>query len=173
MISTIRQEIPADTASIRMVLECAFGRRNEADLVNLIQQTGKALVSMVAVLDSEIVGHILLSPITIESAPDDCMGLGLGPLAVSPIHQRKGIGSQLVEAGIRTSASIGCSIMVVLGDPTYYSRFGFSRASNCQLQNEYGVDNKFMALELQAGILDKVQGMVRYVSEFKALETFE
>lgn len=110
-----------------------------------------------------MLGHVLFSPVTLEGAAG---GVGLAPLAVRSDHRRKGIGAALVEAGIAACRRAGFGYAVVLGDPRYYKRFGFSRAASAGLGNEYGADEEFMVLQLLPGALTGLSGKVRYCSEF-------
>jgi putative acetyltransferase len=93
--------------------------------------------------------------------------VGLAPLAVRPASQKQGIGSRLVQAGLAECAALGYELAVVLGDPSYYARFGFRTASQFGLLNTYGVDEPFMALALRPGVLGRFQGLVRYAPEFE------
>jgi len=85
---------------------------------------------------------------------------------VPPEFQRQGIGSKLIREGLERCRQAGYDAVVVLGDPAYYSRFGFVRAADFGLQNEYGVHDEFMVLPLRRGALDGVSGMVKYLPEF-------
>ena len=114
-----------------------------------------------------VAGHILFSRVTIANSPAAFSGVGLGPVAVLPELQRQGIGSKLVRAGLERCRQSGYDAVVVIGHPAYYSRFGFLRAADFSLQNEYGVVDEFMALPLHDGVLTPVSGMVRYQPEFR------
>jgi len=159
----IRPESPEDHEAIRLIHERAFENKLEAELVDRLRANGNLGASLVAVSEESVVGHIAFSPVTLAGAPD---GWGMAPLAVLPEHQRQGFGSALIEAGISLARERGVAWMVVLGDPAYYPRFGFIPASEFGLQNEYGVDEPFMALPLEEGALDAHQGLVRYGAEF-------
>jgi putative acetyltransferase len=163
----IRQEEPGDAAGIRTVLERAFPRPAEADLVDLLRQSGKATLSFVAFEHITIVGHILFSPVSLEPEIPRLPGLGLGPVAVLPEYQRQGIGSRLVRLGLAASKKFDYAYLVVLGHPAYYHRFGFQTGSKLGLCNEYGVQDEFMALELCPGALNGVRALVRYAPEFR------
>jgi len=165
----IRSEAPADAPAVRRVHQRAFAPSPaEARLVELLRSAGKAAVSLVATFDGQVAGHILFSSVSIEHAPARLRGLGLAPLGVLPEHQGKGIGSALVREGLRACMSLGCAVVVVLGEPSYYSRFGFARAGDFGLANEYGADDAFMAMELEKGALQQVKGLVTYAAEFAA-----
>jgi len=163
---TIRPERADDAAAIRAVHRAAFPTDDEARVVERLRDRDQARVSLVAEEDGCVVGHIVFSPVSLV-APSACsLGLGLAPLAVLPSHQRHGIGSALVRAGLTDCREQGCAFVVVLGHPGYYPRFGFQRASVVGLRNEYGADEAFMVLELQAGSLPAGGGLVKYGPEF-------
>jgi putative acetyltransferase len=106
-------------------------------------------------------GHLMLSPITIEG--QEGPWLGLAPVAVHPDWQGQGIGSDLVREGLDTAQEMDWKAVVVLGDPAYYARFGFRPASDFGLHCIYEVPTEcFMAMELQPGGLDGVRGEVLY-----------
>lgn len=124
-------------------------------------------ISLVAVLDGRIVGHIFFSPVTIESGQSEFTAMGLGLMAVLPEYQRQGIGSQLVREGLKECQRIGQEIVVLVGHPEYYPRFGFTPAKLKGLQCEYDIpDNAFMVAELRPGALKRRQGLVKYHPEF-------
>jgi putative acetyltransferase len=167
----IRTERPQDSAAIQEVHSKAFGGPVEAKLVQLICERKKALISLVAVSDGKIVGHILFSKVTIASSPNTFNAVGLGPVAVLPEFQRTGIGSKLIRDGLKQCQQAGYDAVVLVGEPAYYSRFGFSRAADFGLQNEYGVHDEFMVLPLRDGALAGVNGMVKYQPEFQEAES--
>jgi putative acetyltransferase len=165
----VRTEKPEDLAAIREVQLQAFSPSlNEACLVELLREAGKAPISLVALSDGQIVGHGLFSPVTIDPAPPGTLrGLGLAPIGVLPAFQRQGMGKRLIEQGLQDCKRGGYDFVVVLGDPRYYARFGFARAKDYQLENEYGVDEPFRVLELRPGALRNVEGTVKYEPEFR------
>jgi putative acetyltransferase len=160
----IRPELPADQPAIHAVLCAAFPNDAEARLVDHLRANGHAPISLVAEIDGRIVGHILFSPVTI--AGHSAGGLGLAPLAVVPNQQRRGIGGQLIRAGLATSRDLGCPFVVLLGHPEYYPRFGFRSASELGLSNEYGADEAFQVIELHPGGVPAGGGLVQYGPEF-------
>lgn len=166
----IRQEIPADIPGIRLVEEQAFQRPIEADLVDLCRQRDKAILSLVAVRAGDITGHILFTPVALEPAHAGLHGLGLGPIAVLPEWQRTGIGSRLMEAGVELCREQGHDFIVLLGDPRYYSRFGFTPARDFGLSSDYGDGDEFQLLELRPGVLAGASGKVKYIPEFEELD---
>ena len=164
----IRKEREADILAVRLVNERAFESKIEADIVDILRGRGAALLSLVAELDNETVGHILFSPVTIDSGFARTPAAGLGPMAVLPEHQRLGIGSALVRAGLEACARDGHEAIFVLGHPDYYPRFGFVPAVRYSIQSEFGVpDEVFMAKELKKGALKNVTGTVRYHEAFQ------
>jgi len=166
----IRTEGAGDSRAIQQVHTEAFGGSAEANLVRLISERKKALISLVAVSDDSVVGHILFSRVTIDNVPAAFNGIGLAPVAVLPTFQRRGIGSKLIREGLERCKQAGYDAVVVLGDPAYYSRFGFMRAADFGLQNEYGAHDEFMVLALRDGGLQAVNGMVKYLPEFREAE---
>lgn len=166
---SLKSETGDDRASIREVVTMAFGRTSEAELVEAIRNSPNFLpeLSLVAGENGEVLGHILFSSIVIESQGQTVPALALAPLAVTPTRQRQGIGSQLVEIGLRQCRELEHSIAVVLGYPGYYKRFGFQTASSFGVDAPFPVpDEVFMVLELKPGALMNVSGIVRYPSYF-------
>ena len=165
---TIRPEILEDQASVHYVNQEAFGRNQEADLVDKLRQRGILTISLVAVQDTAIVGHIAFSPVEIASEKSSFGALTLAPIAVLPIHQNKGIGSKLVIAGLQECLRLGHEIIVLAGHPNYYPRFGFVQAYAKGIECEFEVpDEAWMIKELKQGALSGRQGKVRFQPEFK------
>jgi putative acetyltransferase len=166
----IRPETPEDHEPVHRVNERAFPTPSEADLVDALRKTAHPYISLVAIDEDQVVGHIFFSPVTIESATDSFTAMGLAPMAVLPECQRQGIGSLLVREGLRECQRIGHEIVVVLGHPEYYPRFGFVPASSKGLRSEYDVpDEVFMVAELTPGALKGRTGLVKYHPEFNAV----
>lgn len=159
----IRPERFDDVTAIRRVHEAAFPADAEAKLVDRLRTAGRLAVSLVAIVDAEVVGHIAFSPVTLAGVP---IGLGLAPLAVLPTVAGRGIGAALVRAGLAACRQQGTGLVVVLGDPTYYARFGFTPASQFALRDEYGGGDAFQAIELTPGAVPAGGGLVRYGEEF-------
>jgi putative acetyltransferase len=166
----VRLENAEDIEAVRRVNELAFGRSDEAALVDALRAASDPQISLVAVADGQVVGHIFFSPVTIESEESTPTALGLGPMAVLPAYQRQGVGSRLVREGLRECRRIGYDVVVVLGHPEYYPRFGFIPASRHGLRSEYPVpDEVFMVAELEPGALKGRHGLVKYRHEFDAV----
>jgi len=165
----IRAEEPSDWAAIRAVNVSAFETPVEADLVDALREQARPLISLVAEDNGAIVGHIMFSPVCLSRHPD-LKVMGLAPMAVAPEHQRKGIGSALVEAGLERCKQLGFVAVVVLGHPEYYPRFGFSPSRGFGIDSEYDVaEEVFMAVELHPAALDGKTGTVKYHAAFASL----
>ena len=162
---TIRGEIASDCGAIRSVHQRAFPTDGEARLVDELRTAGHLSVSLVALVGDEVVGHVALSPVTIDSVQ---VGLGLAPVAVVPEHQQSGIGSALVRQSLAVCRANSVALVVVLGDPKYYSRFGFVAASKHGLGNTYGVGDAFQVILLTAD-QPLPSGLVNYAPEFALL----
>jgi putative acetyltransferase len=164
---TVRPEKPEDIPAIRIVNRRAFGGAAEADLVDALRRNGKTVISLVAEDDGLIVGHIFFSPVAIQSKGAGFTGVGLAPLAVIPEKQNQGIGSMLVEHGLRRCREERHPYVVVLGHPDYYPRFGFVPASRFGIKSEYDVaDEVFMVMELRESALSECAGVAKYQPEF-------
>jgi putative acetyltransferase len=161
----VREERAGDEEAIRRVHCEAFGGDLEARLVDLLRLRGRVVISLVALAEGNIVGHVLLSPVTIDGNAST-RALGLAPVGVLPQFQRAGIGSRLIADALKICNRDGYELVVLIGEPKYYARFGFRPAKPFGLDNEYGVNDEFMALELRAGSLDGLHGLVRYAPEF-------
>jgi putative acetyltransferase len=159
----IRPEQPADLAAIRHVHQASFPTPLESRLVDLLRDAGRLSVSLVAVLDDTIVGHVAFSPVTTAAQN---IGIGLAPVAVLEAYRRRRIAARLIQLGLATCRDAGFSWAVVLGDPAYYSRFGFRPAPDFGLTDEYNGGPAFQALELIPGTQPTKAGLVRYAPEF-------
>ena len=165
MSPVTRTETPADHAATREVNRLGFGREDEARLVDALREGGFARVSMVAEVDSEVVGHILFSDLSIVTPHGIVEALALAPMAVIPSRQRQGIGSLLAREGLLLCRESGHRIVVVLGHPEFYPRFGFSAKSTERLRSPFS-GPAFMAAELVPGALRGIEGEVRYPPPF-------
>ena len=186
-MTLIRKERTSDAAAIREINEAAFGRNEEADIVDTLRENCEDYFSLVALSDDELVGHILFTPVLIEprqqggpanasaehtaADPADTprsdavqpqprlKGMGLGPMAVRPAYQRQGFGSRMVEKGMELLEQSGCPFIVVLGHSEYYPRFGFERASSYGIAPEFGdVPDEAFMIKLFADNAARLQG---------------
>ncbi len=165
----IRIEEEKDWAAVHTLNAAAFETPAEAYLVEALRQQARPVVSLVAEEKLAVVGHIMFSPVKL-SGHSELRIMGLAPMAVAPEHQRIGIGSALVRAGLEQCKKLGCGAVVVLGHPEYYPRFGFSPSASFGISCEYDVPEEvFMIIELQPGFLDGVSGKVEYHSAFSSV----
>ena len=170
LVVVVRPEEPRDSEGVRTVNQQAFGRPNEASLVDALRGVPHS-ISLVACARERVVGHILFTPLQIEGSPKGVVASGLGPMAVLPECQRQGVGSQLVRAGLDSCRASRTDAVVVIGHPEFYPRFGFVPAATKRLRCEFDVPPEvFMVLELQTGALGSSGGFVKYRPEFSAFE---
>jgi len=164
----IRKEIFQDIDAIRTINEQAFSQSQEAHIVDKLRANCDGLLSLVALQDEKIIGHILFSPVTIGGSIGFLKGMGLAPMAVLPEFQRQGVGSGLVQAGIEILRKSKCPFIIVLGHPEYYPRLGFERASLYGIKSQWeGVpDHAFMILWLEKSRMNHVSGVAKYRDEF-------
>lgn len=157
----IQDEQPEDALAIRRIVEAAFGRPDEAGLVDALRRDGDLAVSLVAKDGEEPIGHIALSRMQSPSG-----SLGLGPIAVLPEHQARGVGSALIRAALKQAARDSYGLVFVLGEPAFYQRFGFSTDLAAQFPSAYS-GPYFMALFLLPS--DLVPGNAVYAKAFASL----
>jgi len=150
---------------IRSINEAAFGGLEEADLVDKLRTAGDALLSLVAELETRIVGHVLFSRMWIETPGALVPAVALAPLAVLPAHQRRGIGGRLIRYGLDCLRARDEKIVIVVGHPDYYPRFGFSSEKARPLESPFPAE-AFLAMELRPGALESVRGRVIYPASF-------
>ena len=163
----IRPEAESDIPAVREVNAAAFGRPDEARLVDALRGRALPFVALVAE-EIEIIGNIVFTPVRIEN--EARLAMGLAPMAVRPDAQRRGVGSALVRAGLERCQALGACAVVVVGHPAYYPRFGFVPAIRFGLRCEYDVpEEAFMALELEPGVLGHARRTVRYHPAFAEL----
>jgi len=158
-----------DIPAICEVVTAVFGRTSEAKLIEAIRNSSNFIpeLSIVAVEEGNVLGHILFSSIVIEAQGQTVPALALAPLAVIPLRQHQGIGSQLVQTGLSKCRDLGHSVVVVLGNPHYYRRFGFQTANKFGIRAPFLVpDEAFMVLELKLSALIDISGIVRYPPYF-------
>jgi putative acetyltransferase len=161
----VREEAESDFAAIRRVNEAAFEGAVEADLVEALRAEGAVLQSLVAEIDRRVVGHTLFSRMWVDAPSGPVAAVALAPVAVLPEWQRQGIGGRLIRHGLDALRGAGERIVIVLGHPEYYPRFGFSSERALRLDSPFPPE-AYMALELEPGSLDGVHGPVRYARAF-------
>jgi len=167
---SIRREEERDYDLIDEIETAAFGEPGEAQLVRSLRNAATPNLSLVAILRDELVGHAFLSPVTIEDAPTAPACAGLAPLAVRPDVQGEGIGDALVRAALDACSSLGWEAVFLLGDPSYYVRFGFTLSAPRGLRYESeAYDPGFQVLEIVPGALESCRGWVRYHRAFDDL----
>lgn len=158
----IRAAVPADRDAIRTVEEAAFGRPDEAALAEALVAAGDEVLELVAIAGDEIVGHVLFSRLMVETPQARFACVALGPLAVAPPMQRRGIGAALVNEGHRRLRAAGERLSVVLGDPAYYGRFGYDHARAAGFESDYQGE----ALQALAWGEAPATGMLAYAPAF-------
>ena len=165
---TIRQEQPEDVAAVRRINELAFGQPAEAGIVDSIRAACPDAVSLVALDDDQVVGHVFFSPVSVSGETGIVRGMGLAPMAVLAERQRQGIGSLLAREGIDAIRERKCPFIIVLGHPEYYPRFGFVPASQHGLSSQWeGVpDEAFMVLIFDKEAMTGISGVAKYRDEF-------
>lgn len=137
---SIRAATPRDREAIRLVEEHAFGQQAEAGLVDALIADGDAVVELVAEEEGHVVGHILFSRLFVQQGGKSFPAVALAPLAVEPDFHRSGIGGALIrEAHIRLRDA-GEKLAVVLGDPAYYGRFGYTHERAAKFDSDYQGD---------------------------------
>ena len=149
-------------------MTAAFGRRAEAELVDKLRDTEGFVPQLCLVADNSgvILGHVMFTRVTLESDPPVKV-LALAPVSVYPAYQKRGIGSALIRRGLAIADERGEPLVVVLGHPEYYPRFGFVPASSLGIESPWPdiPDDAFMAKPL-SGYRDDMKGTVRYPPEF-------
>ena len=164
---TIRKEQHQDIHVIREVNIQAFGQNQEADLVDTIRKSCNDMISLVALIQNTIVGHICFSPATIEGNAKMIQGMGLAPMAVLPTYQRQGVGTKLVQAGIERVRKKGSPFIIVLGHASLYPIFGFEPASHYGIRCEWDIpDSAFMIVRLNESQMRENTGLAHYLPEF-------
>jgi putative acetyltransferase len=163
----IRPEEPRDRPGIWDANRKAFGREVEARLVDDLRDGGYARLSLVAEEEGRLVGHVMFSEAAIRTEGGEVGALALGPVGVIPDRQGRGVGSALIREGLDRCAHAGHRIVVLLGHPGYYPRFGFSSGRAEKLSSAYSGE-AFMALELVPGALAGVVGDFEFAPPFGA-----
>ena len=165
----IRQEVKADHTRIKEINDQAFEQEDEGSLVNKLRERDQFIpkLSLFAETDEMVVGHILFYPVKIISSTQKHTTLSLGPMAVLPEYQKKGIGGKLINEGLNLAKDLRFRSVIVIGHPEYYPKFGFTKASYWGIKVPFEVpDEVFMALEIVEGELQNKQGVIEYPAEF-------
>lgn len=165
----IRPENEQDYSAVYDVNFRAFKQDIEPKLVEAIRKSINYIpeLSLVAEFDNRIVGHLLFSVMHIENMGMEIPVLSLAPLAVLPEYQNQGIGSALIKYGIKECLKSDFKLIILVGHPTYYPRFGFVPAKPHGLWAPFEVpDEAFMVMELESGALKTLNGMIKYPPEF-------
>jgi len=164
----IREEKAEDYQAVREINNSAFGQPEEGRIVDKIREACDEIISLVAVEGEKVVGHIFFSPAEINYKGKAIKGMGLAPMAVHTSYQNKGIGSLLVDDGIKKVKETSCSFIIVLGHDKYYLRFGFETASMYGIKPQWeGVpDEAFMIMILDKETMAGDSGIAKYRKEF-------
>jgi len=166
----VREERETDIHKVYDLNSAAFETNAEASLVDSLRNECSRFISLVAEQDSQVIGHILFTPVELYGSNSELDLMGLAPMAVLPEYQNMGIGSKLVEEGLRQCNTKGVDAVFVLGHPQYYPKFGFVPADRFGIKCEYDVpDEAFMVIEIKSGILNGKVGTVRYNKTFEGL----
>jgi putative acetyltransferase len=166
---TVRKEAIGDYIAIKIVNDLAFGQNQEGELIDNLRKNAafNDELAMVAIYRSKIVGHILFFPVSIISGRDSHTTLSLGPMAVLPEYQNKGIGGELIRTGLNKARELGFRSVMVLGHPEYYPRFGFRKSDLWKIKDPFGApEEAMMAIELEEGSLGFGGGMIDYPEEY-------
>lgn len=166
----IRPETPNDYFAIRSVVTAAFGRAEEARLVSDLRVDNALTIALVAEVDGQIVGHIAFSPVQIVAPAQTTSALALAPVAVHPEWQGRGVGGELIRAGLAAASDAGHELVVVVGHAEYYPRFGFIAAGPFGIECPYPVPPEvWMVAELIPEAASRQRGLVRYHPAFGRL----
>lgn len=164
----VRPERPQDHPAVFELNLRSFQRAEEARLVELLRAASRPCVSLVALMQDRINGHVLFTPARLEAAPMR-MAMALGPLSVRPEHQRQGVGTRLVQVGLDACRIAAVELVFVVGDPRFYRRFGFTAAAGYGLTVRPDWDPYLLVAELRRGALEKASGRVAFRPEFSQI----
>jgi len=167
----IRTESVKDFKEVYNVNFLAFGNReDESKLIERIRNSEEFIseLSIVAEIDNEIVGHILLSKAAVENKEEQQEVIVLAPIAIKPIYQKQGIGSKLINEGLKRCKELGFNIVFLIGHPEYYPKFGFkpARIFGLELKQFEVPEDVFMVCELNEGELQNIKGELKYPKSF-------
>jgi len=162
----IRREKFEDQSSVYSVVHRAFGSIAEADLVEALRPYSKHIISLVAEVEDQIIGHITFSPVKVNGSSS----LAIGPISVLPDYQNRGIGTRLITTGLKVCRKLGKTCVFVLGNPSFYTRFGFVMAATHDLYYRNSeMDAHFMVMEFIPNSLHSLSGEVKYLPVFDSV----
>lgn len=167
-MSGIRPESGDDVEAVRAVHLAAFPTAAEADLVTRLREDFDSEISLVAERSGEIVGHVLLSRMSVSGASQAFRALGLGPVGVLPGYQGSGVGSDLIRSALAIARTLGEELVFVLGEPEYYTRFGFTAEAAAPFASPYA-GPYFMAFWLRPNAAPPIHGKADYAPAFAGL----
>ena len=167
----IRTERADDYEAVFKINSQVFDTDGEAKLVNSLRSANIDLISLVAELSGKVVGHILFSPVSIEGASSALKVFGLGPMAISPNVQKKGIGSKLIQTGLEQCRKKSVDAVFVLGYPEFYTKCGLQLARPLGFFfQDQKFDPYFMVVELTLDCLKDSSGEILYHPLFGEME---
>lgn len=161
----IESESPPRFAEIQSLLVDAFGGPDEADLVDDLRRSGDVVCALAAVDETGIAGHVVFSRLIVEIDGKPIQGVALAPLAVRPDCRNRGVGADLVRSGLDICRSLDYGLAVVVGDPAYYRRFGFSVDHADGLRSAFA-GPYLQVLALTSAALGGGQGTLTYAAPF-------
>jgi len=168
----ITEETGDDRDGVRSVNVAAFGSRGEADVVDQLRENCPVFLSLIAKNNERVIGHVLFTPVRLIQDQDwSIEGMGLAPLAVLPAYQNMGVGSELCKEGLQQVEEAGYPYVVVLGDPSYYHRFGFETARDYGIKSSFEdvPQDAFMIKIFDSKVMEGAQGVVYYREEFDSV----
>ena len=167
-LMNIRSRTPSDDQAIAELNRLAFKQHNEAKLVESIRQSDRYIpeLELVAELDCGVIGHILFSYIDLDGQ-ENLRVIALAPMAVRPEFQGQGFGSALVRVGLETASSLGESMVIVLGSPLFYSRFGFEPSLIYGIESPFEVPQEFFQVKPLKNYQERYRGKVIYPAAFR------
>lgn len=161
----VRPFAATDAEDIARVVAAAFGGKDEVDLIDTLRSDRDMIAEFVATANDRIIAHIAFSKLRVRHQDTTRRASALAPLAVEPGHQRAGAGTALTRSTLDSMRRAGEDLVVVLGHPRYYPRFGFSAVLAKLLDAPYSGPS-FMALELSPGTLGGKRWQVTYANAF-------
>lgn len=169
MSHLVRETVGDETDAILQVARTAFGSEQDDEITTLINEllrdpTAEPRLSLVAVDDDTIAGHVIFSRVDLQQSPRTATASILAPLAVHPDHQRQGIGGMLIAEGLKRLRDMRIDLVFVLGHPTYYQKHGFLPAGVRGYNAPYPIlpehAEAWMVQELRPGIIERTQGRI-------------